>query len=135
MTGVLRDFKSSGGEDHPLIDWFKDAVEEFVQQEKRIIRMGIKHIREPMIAAGNVRTDEEAKVIVDLAVDNLKVYFDSYVITGETADKDETIKAQNYYCPTQQQNPTHQKVMKSLGLKEADVELFCTDALFPKIKD
>jgi len=25
--------------------------------------------------------------------------------------------------------------MKSLGLKEADVELFCTDALFPKIKD
>ena len=36
-----------------------------------------------MIAAGNVRTDEEAKAIVDPAVDNLKVYFDSYVITGE----------------------------------------------------
>ena len=53
-----------------------------------------------MIAAGNVRTDEEAKAIVDLAVDNLKVYFDSYVITGEIPDKDETIKAQNYYCPT-----------------------------------
>ena len=83
-----------------------------------------------MIAAGNVRTDEEAKAIVDLAVDNLKVYFDSYVITGEIPDKDETIKAQNYYCPTQQQNPTHpKKVMKS-RLKEADVELFCTDALF-----
>jgi hypothetical protein len=24
--------------------------------------------------------------------------------------------------------------MKSLGLKEEDVEVFCTDALFPKIK-
>jgi hypothetical protein len=24
--------------------------------------------------------------------------------------------------------------MKSLGLAEADVELFCTDALFPKIR-
>ena len=52
----------------------------------------------------------------------------------ETADKEKTIEAQNYYCHNQQQNPHTPRVMKSLGLKEEDVELFCTDALFPKIK-
>ena len=45
------------------------------------------------------------------------------------------IEHQNYYCHNQQQNPHTPRVMKSLGLNEADVELFCTDALFPKIKD
>ena len=87
-----------------------------------------------MIAAGNVRTDEEAKAIVDLALDNLVVYFDSICDYNDTAKEEDTIKAQNYYCHNQQQNPHTPKVMKSLGLKEADVELFCTDALFPKIK-
>jgi len=87
-----------------------------------------------MIAAGNVRTDEEAKAIVQLAIDNLKVYFDSICDYNDTAKEEDTITAQNYYCHNQQQNPHTPKVMKSLGLKEADVELFCTDALFPKIK-
>ena len=137
MTGAFHDFsKSSGGEDHPLIDWFKDAVEEFVPSKRRELpEWALNIFSGSMIAAGNVRTDEEAKAIVDLAVDNLKVYFDSICDYRGTADKDETIKAQNYYCHNQQQNPHTPKVMKSLGLKEADVELFCTDALFPKIKD
>ena len=137
MTGAFHDFsKSSGGEEHPLIDWFKEAVEEFIPSKRRELpQWALNIFSGSMIAAGNVRTDEEAKAIVDLAVDNLKVYFDSICDYRGTADKDETIKAQNYYCHNQQQNPHTPKVMKSLGLKEADVELFCTDALFPKIKD
>jgi len=49
------------------------------------------------------------------------------------AKKDDTIKAQNYYCSNQTMNPHTPRVMKSLGLKEQDVEKFCTDILFPKI--
>ena len=86
-----------------------------------------------MIAAGNVRTDEEATAIVDLAINNLKVYFDSIGQYSDTAKKDDTIKAQNYYCSNQTMNPHTPRVMKSLGLKEQDVEKFCTDILFPKI--
>ena len=99
MTGAFHDFsKSSGGEDHPLIDWFKDAVEEFVPSKRREFpEWALNIFSGSMIAAGNVRTDEEAKAIVDLAVDNLKVYFDSICDYRGTADKDETIKAQNYY--------------------------------------
>ena len=72
MTGAFHDFsKSSGGEDHPLIDWFKDAVEEFVPSKRRELpEWALNIFSGSMIAAGNVRTDEEAKAIVDLAVDN-----------------------------------------------------------------
>ena len=85
-----------------------------------------------MIAASNVR-EEEATVIIQLALDNLETYFDSVgQYTGE-GDRDLTIASQNYYCHNQQQNPHTPRVMKSLGLNEADVDKFCTDMLFPKI--
>ena len=113
-----------------LIDWFKEAVEQFVSSKKReLSEWALNIFSGSMIAAGNVRTDEEAKAIVDPALDNLVVYFDSICDYNDTAKEEDTIKAQNYYC----RNPTTEshtfKVMKS-GLKEADVELFCTDALF-----
>ena len=44
-----------------------------------------------------------------------------------------TAGCQDYYCHNQQQNPHTPRVMKSLGLAEADVDEFCTNALFPKI--
>jgi hypothetical protein len=85
-----------------------------------------------MIAASNVR-EEEATVIIQLALDNLETYFDSVgQYTGE-GDRDLTIASQNYYCHNQQQNPHTPRVMKSLGLNEDDVDKFCTDMLFPKI--
>jgi hypothetical protein len=85
-----------------------------------------------MIAASNVR-EEEAGVIIQLALDNLETYFDSVgQYTGE-GDRDLTIASQNYYCHNQQQNPHTPRVMKSLGLNEDDVDKFCTDMLFPKI--
>jgi hypothetical protein len=85
-----------------------------------------------MIAASNVK-EEEATVIIQLALDNLETYFDSVgQYTGE-GDRDLTIASQNYYCHNQQQNPHTPRVMKSLGLNEDDVDKFCTDMLFPKI--
>ena len=136
MTGAFHDFsKSSGGEDHPLIDWFKDAVEEFIPSKKRELpQWALNIFSGSMVAAGNVSSEEESKAIVDMALENLKVYFDSINQYNNTAKYEDTIEAQNYYCHNQQQNPHTPRVMKSLGLKEEDVEVFCTDALFPKIQ-
>ena len=135
MTGAFHDFSaSSGGEKHPLVDWYKDAVANYIPSKKRELPEWAQNIfSSSMIAAGNVRTDEEATAIVDLAINNLKVYFDSIGQYSDTAKKDDTIKAQNYYCSNQTMNPHTPRVMKSLGLKEQDVEKFCTDILFPKI--
>ena len=119
-----------------MIDWYKESVEEFIPSKRRELPEWAQNIfTSSMLAAGNVKTDEEAKAIVNLAIKNLKVYFDSIGEYNNTAKKEDTIEAQNYYCHNQQQNPHTPRVMKSLGLNEADVELFCTDALFPKIKD
>ena len=135
MTGAFHDFSaSSGGEKHPLVDWYKDGVANYIPSKKRELPEWAQNIfSSSMIAAGNVRTDEEATAIVDLAINNLKVYFDSIGQYSDTAKKDDTIKAQNYYCSNQTMNPHTPRVMKSLGLKEQDVEKFCTDILFPKI--
>ena len=64
-------------------------------------------------------------------MNNLKVYFDCIGEYNNTANKEETIEAQNYYC--QSTTKSHRsRVMKSLGLKEEDVEKPCTDILFQK---
>ena len=115
MTGAFHDFSAS------------------VPEKKRELPEWATNIFTPsMIAASNVR-EEEAGVIIQLALDNLETYFDSVgQYTGE-GDRDLTIASQNYYCHNQQQNPHTPRVMKSLGLNEDDVDKFCTDMLFPKI--
>jgi hypothetical protein len=135
MTGAFHDFSaSSGGEDHPMIDGYKEAVAEFIPSKQRQLPEWATNIfTDKMLAAGNVRTEEEAAAIIDLALDNLRAYFDEIGEFDGTGDREITIAAQNYYCHNQQQNPHTPRTMKSLGLDEADVDKFCTDMLFPKI--
>ena len=136
MTGAFHDFSpSAGGEDHPMVEWYVDAVKDFVPTKQRKLPEWATNIfTESMIAAGNVSTDEEATAIVDLALKNLRVWFESVGEYTGNSTVEFTAGCQNWYCYNQQQNPHTPRVMKSLGLKEADVDLFCTDALFPKIK-
>ena len=135
MTGAFHDFSaSSGGIDHPMIEWYQDAVEDFLPTKKRELPEWATNIfTDKMLAAGNVSSEEEAVAIIDLALNNLRAYFDEIGEFDGTGDRDITIAAQNYYCENQQQNPHTPRTMKSLGLNEADVDKFCTDMLFPKI--
>jgi phycocyanobilin:ferredoxin oxidoreductase len=135
MTGAFHDFSaSSGGEDHPMIDGYKEAVAEFIPSKQRQLPEWATNIfTDKMLAAGNVRSEEEAVAIIDLALNNLRAYFDEIGEFDGYGNRDETIAAQNYYCHNQQQNPHTPRTMKSLGLDEADVDKFCTDMLFPKI--
>ena len=61
-----------------------------------------------------------------------KEYLDDIEEYNNTGNEEEIIKAQNYYCEHQQQNPHTPRVMLTLGLPEEDVKTFCTDNLFPK---
>jgi hypothetical protein len=135
MTGAFHDFSpSSGGWDHPMIQGYKDSVEEFVPKKQRELPQWAKNIfTDKMLAAGNVNTEEEAAAIINIALNNLRAYFDEIGEFQDTATIAETVKAQNWYCDNQRQNPHTPSVMKSLGLNEADVDKFCTEMLFPKI--
>ena len=87
-----------------------------------------------MIAAGNVQEEKELNQICTMAVSNLTNYIDKIRNHHGEAKKEDVIKAQNYYCEHQQQNPHTPRVMQTLGLPEEDIKLFCQDNLFPTIK-
>ena len=135
MTGAFHDFSASATLDHPMMQGYAEAVADFIPSKKRELPEWARNIfSDSMIAAGNVNTEEEAVAIIDLALNNLRAWltevpeFNGY---GETSI---VAGAQDWYCHNQQQNPHTPKVMKSLGLPEAAVDMFCTDMLFPKIK-
>jgi hypothetical protein len=86
-----------------------------------------------MLAAGNVTDEQEAVAIIQIALDNLRAYFDEIGQFDGAGDPTAVATAQDYYCHNQQQNPHTPNVMKSLGLNEEDVDRFCKDMLFPKL--
>ena len=134
MTGAFHDFSPSADPDHPMIQGYFDSVEHFVPEKQRELPEWARNIfTGKMLAAGNVKTDEEATEIIRIALSNLRAYFDEVGETKGEGAPDLVAACQNYYCENQQQNPHTANVMKSLGLPEEDVDRFCTDMLFPKL--
>lgn len=134
MTGAFHDFSPTANLEHEMIDGYRDSVAEFVPSKKRELPEWARNIfTDSMLAAGNVKTQEEAVAIINIALDNLDAYFDEVGEYTGRGNVDEVTAGQNWYCHNQQQNPHTPAVMKSLGLPEDDVEKFCTDMLFPKV--
>jgi phycocyanobilin:ferredoxin oxidoreductase len=134
MTGAFLDFSASATPGHPMMHGYADSVRDFIPKKKRELPDWAKNIfSDYMLAAGNVNTEEEATAIIQLALDNLTAYLLEVGDYNGFSDKDSVIEAQNYYAHNQQQNPHTPRTMKSLGLDEDDVDLFCRDMLFPKI--
>ena len=135
MTGAFHDFSPSSDPDHPMIQGYYESVEHFVPEKQRELPEWARNIfTGKMLAAGNVKTDEEASEIIRIALSNLHAYFDEVGLTKGEGNPELVGPSQDYYCHNQQQNPHTANVMKSLGLPEADVDRFCTDMLFPKLK-
>ena len=134
MTGAFHDFSPSATFDHPMIDGYKESVEDFIPSKQRELPEWARNIfTDKMLAASNVKAEEEAVAIINIALDNLHAWFDEVPEFDGQGNRDEVIAAQDYYCHNQQKNPHTANVMKSLGLPEEDVEVFCRDMLFPKI--
>mgnify|MGYP001156996900 CR=1 FL=1 len=134
ITGAFHDFSPSADPDHPMVDGYRESVEHFVPEKQRELPEWARNIfTDKMLAAGNVRTDEEADEIIRIALSNLRAYFDEVGLSKGEGQTDLVQASQDYYCHNQQQNPHTPRVMKSLGLNEADVDKFCTDMLFPKL--
>ena len=134
VTGAFHDFSPLLQKDHPLTKWFIEENKWFKPSKERELPDWAKAIFSGgMIAAGNVREEDELNKICTMAVSNLNNYIDKIRNHEGEAEMSDVIKAQNYYCEHQQQNPHTPRVMKSLGLPDEDIKLFCSDNLFPKI--
>ncbi len=135
VTGAFHDFSPLLKKEHPLTEWFVEEADKFKPSKVRELPDWAKAIFSPgMIAAGNIQEEKELNDICTLALNNLVAYIDKIRYHHNDSDREEVIKAQNYYCDHQQQNPHTPRVMQSLGLPEEDIELFCRDNLFPIIK-
>ena len=134
MTGAFHDFSPSANRNHPMIDGYKESVEEFIPKKQRELPEWARNIfTDKMLAAGNVNTEEEAVAIINIALNNLRAYMQEVGDFNGCGDVEQVKVAQNYYAHNQQQNPHTPKAMKSLGLDENAVDMFCRDMLFPKV--
>ena len=120
--------------EHDMIKGYNESVADFIPEKKRELPDWAKAIfSDNMLAAGNVKSEEEADAIIGIALHNLHAYFEEVSHYDGEGSRDEVAGAHNHYCTHQQMNPHTPNVMKSLGLNEQEVETFCTDMLFPKI--
>ena len=134
VTGAFHDFSPLLQKEHPLTRWFIEENKWFKPSKERELPDWAKAIFSGgMIAAGNVQEEKELNQICTMAVSNLANYIDKIRNHHDEAKMKDVIKAQNYYCEHQQQNPHTPRVMQSLGLPDEDIKLFCQDNLFPKV--
>ncbi len=138
ITGAFHDFsETSGGIDHPMIQGFQESVRDYTPTKERVLPEWASNIFTPwMISASNVSTTEEIDQIIDIVLSNTVYYLEEitkYSKYQDILDIEYNKKMHNYYCTNQQMNPHTPAVMKSLGLPENDVEIFCRDLLFPKL--
>ncbi len=136
VTGAFHDFSPLLQKDHPLTKWFIEENKWFKPSKERELPEWAKAIFSGgMIAAGNVREEDELNKICTMAVSNLNNYIDKIRNHEGEAEMADVIKAQNYYSEHQQKNPHTPRVMQSLGLPEEDIKLFCSDNLFPFVSE
>jgi len=134
VTGCFHDFSPLLLKDHPLTKYFIEETKWYKPSKERELPDWAKAIFSPgMIAAGNISDERELNQICTLATSNLENYLDKIGHYNSDSKEEDVIRAQNFYCEHQQQNPHTPRVMKTLGLPEDDIRLFCTDNLFPKI--
>ena len=135
VTGAFHDFSPLLQKEHPLTKWFIEENKWFKPSKERELPEWAKAIFSGgMIAAGNVQEERELNQICTLAVSNLNAYIDKIGQFNTDSNREDVIRAQNYYCENQQKNPHTPRVMQSLGLPDEDIKLFCADNLFPIIK-
>ena len=135
VTGCFHDFSPLLLKEHPLTKYFIEENKWFKPSKVRELPDWAKAIfSKGMIAAGNITEERELNQICTLAVSNLNTYIDKIGQFNSDSKKEDVIRAQNFYCEHQQQNPHTPRTMKSLGLPEDDIKLFCADILFPTIK-
>jgi hypothetical protein len=138
VTGAFLDFSPIG--DHAYNPWFLDFVEPTRWSKPRELPEWARNIFSPhMVAAGNINTDFEMDVILELSkksllhyVDNINKHRPAMKYEDMVAQYDFTDK-QNYYCQQQKQNPHTPRVLSSLGFGDEEIHDYIHKELFPEI--
>jgi len=131
ITGAFHDFSNSGDPNHVMMKWFKETSETLSWSKPRNLPEWAKQIFSPnMVAAGNIREENEIDLLCHLAKVSLKYYLENVGLT-QTCGGDFHM-AQNRYCHYQKQNPQVVKSMVAMGVPEPTINKFVEEVLFPE---
>jgi len=136
ITGLFLDLSPTVITDSVLTEKFAVESNQLNYSKKRELPDWAKNIfSEYMVAAGNVNDINELNLLLKSANTIFNEYMLGLSKTNNTVSDISKVKhAFNYYAENQRKNPHTPKVMKSLGLNEDDVDIFCKDVLFPYFK-
>lgn len=139
VTGAFHDFSPAGDPEHPYMKWFAEKVKDMEWSKPRVLPEWAKNIfSSSMVAAGNVSSESELDLILNLSKESLKYYLDNlyrYYQEGydDMTKKYNFTKEQNWYCQNQKRNPHTPRVMESLGYDTETVQKFIQECLFPEV--
>jgi hypothetical protein len=129
ITGCFHDF-SPVVNDHPLSKWFADQSKQLSWNRQRPLPDWAKRIfSEDIIAAGNIKTDEELEQISKFIISSLNIYIDTLIDTNNTIN--DTEPKHTSYCENQRLNPHNPTILKTFGLSDEQVQLYINQCLFP----
>jgi len=136
VTGAFLDFSPIGDVDHPLCKYFADLVAPTEWSKPRELPEWARNIfSKQMVAAGNINTDFELDVILNLSKQSLIYYLDNIKAHRPAITNVEYnfTAQQNYYCQQQKCNPHTPRVLKGLGFSEEMAHDFIHKELFPEL--
>jgi hypothetical protein len=140
ITGAFLDFSPIGDPEHPLCKYFQELVEPTSWAKPRELPEWARNIfSNRMVAAGNINTDFELAVLLEISrksliyyLDNISKYRPALKYEDMVAQHNFTEK-QNYYCQQQKCNPHTPRVLKTLGFNDDQVHEYIHKELFPEI--
>ena len=140
ITGAFLDFSPTGNPEHPMCKWFEEFVEPTSWAKPRELPEWARNIFSPrMVAAGNINTDFELDLVLEISKKSLIYYLDNIkpnrpgLTYDEQVAKYDYTQQQNYYCQQQKCNPHTPRVLKTLGFDDAQVHDYIHKELFPEI--
>lgn len=140
VTGAFLDFSPTGNPQHPLCKYFEELVDPLSWSKPRELPEWARNIfSSRMVAAGNINTDFELDVILEVSKKSLVHYLDNIKKHRPNLTYDEQVlkynytQQQNYYCQQQKCNPHTPRVLKSLGFEDDQVHEYINTELFPEL--
>lgn len=140
ITGAFLDFSPTGSREHPLCEYFKELVEPTSWAKPRQLPEWAQNIFSGnMVAAGNINSDFELSVVLEISKKSLVHYLDNIKKHRPSLTYDEQVakynftEQQNYYCQQQKCNPHTPRVLKSLGFNDDQVHEYIHKELFPEL--
>jgi hypothetical protein len=129
ITGSFFDY--SPVDEHPFLDYFRSKVSNLSWNKPRELpEWAQKIFSKNMIAAGNIRTEEEINQLTRTCLDLVHYYVNNlgkYDSIGQFKNK------QNYYCSQQKLNPHLHKSILAMGIGEEDKNRYINRVLFEEI--